>query len=122
MRVKEAEMQIAVSSCGEGLGSEVGGTFGRCEYFIFARLKGSEITSFEAEKNSSARETGGAGILAAQQIADRGAEALVTGNIGPRALDVLGQFSISVYRAGGTVEDALERFAQGKLEKVVIDG
>jgi len=113
-------MKIAVSSTGKDLGSEVSQVFGRCPYFIVAEtdMKNKKILKFEAIENESAEQKGGAGISAAQKVAETGADAVITGNAGPRALEVLKQFGIGVYAAKGTVKEALQKFMDDRLEEV----
>jgi predicted Fe-Mo cluster-binding NifX family protein len=62
-------MRIAISASGSTLDAEVDPRFGRCQYFIIAN---PETMEFEAVDNSSAMAAGGAGISAAQMIADKG--------------------------------------------------
>lgn len=73
-------MKIAVSATSPGLDAEVGPRFGRCQYFI---IVDSQSMEFEALDNSSAMATGGAGISTAQMVASKGAEVVLTGNLGP---------------------------------------
>jgi predicted Fe-Mo cluster-binding NifX family protein len=111
-------MKIAISSAGKDIDSDVDNVFGRCPFFIFADIEGKKITKVEAIKNISAEKTGGAGISAAQAVAEKGAKAVITGNVGPRAMDVLRQFNIEIYNGSGTVKEALQGFIDGKLGKV----
>ena len=67
--------------------------------------------------NLSAQKMGGAGITAAQEVVKEKVEAIITGNIGPRALDVFNQFNIKTYKGIGLIKDILQKFIDGKLEK-----
>lgn len=109
-------MKVAVSSKGKTLDSEMDEFFGRCPYFIIADT--DNMDKFEAIENISATKPGGAGIAAAKAVVDKGVDAVISGNFGPRALDVLKQFKIEIYKAAGKVKDALEKLKKGKLEKV----
>jgi len=80
-------MMIAISATGPTLDAEVDPRFGRCQCFIIADPQTME---FEAADNSSAMAAGGAGISAAQMIAGKGVEALLTGNCGPNACPLPG--------------------------------
>lgn len=111
-------IKIAISSKGKDLDSEVDNVFGRCPYFIFAEIKDKKIEKVEAMENKSANQMGGAGISAAQFVTEKNAEAVITGNIGPRALDVLKQFNIEIYNGSGSVKEVLDKFINNKLEKV----
>lgn len=61
---------------------------------------------------------GGAGISAAQAIAEKDVKAVITGNIGPRAVDVFRQFNIQVYKGTGLVKKVLQDFIDNKLSKI----
>jgi len=43
---------------------------------------------------------------------------VITVNIGPKALQVLGKFGIEIYFAKGNIRQAVEDLIEGKLEKV----
>jgi len=51
-------------------------------------------------------------------VAEKNVEVVITGNIGPRALDVLRQFNIEIYSGSGSVEDVLQKFIDSKLTKI----
>ncbi len=110
-------MKIAVSSTGKGLDSEVSSVFGRCPYFLIIELNEESYSLVEVVENKGAEQSSGAGISAAQLVAEKGVAAVISGNIGPRASDVLRQFDIRVYIQQGTVRDVLERFAKGELKE-----
>jgi len=111
-------MKIAISSTGEKLTDNVSEVFARCPYFIIAEIENQEIKKFEAIKNESENQMGGAGISAAQLMAEKNINAVITKNVGPRALDVLKQFNIGIYAGDGTIEKVLREFIAGKLEKM----
>ncbi|MCK4525604.1 MAG: NifB/NifX family molybdenum-iron cluster-binding protein, partial [Candidatus Andersenbacteria bacterium] len=92
--------------------------FGRCPYFLIVEIEDKKIQGFEAIENTSAKQMGGAGISAAQVVAEKDVDAIITGNIGPRALDVLGQFNIKIYNGSGSIDDVLQKFIDGKLETI----
>lgn len=107
-------MRIAVSATGPNLEAEVDPRFGRCQYFIIAD---PETMEFEAVDNSSAMAAGGAGISAGQVIAGKGVEAVLTGNCGPNAYQVLSSAGIQVITGvSGTVKDAIEGYRSGKFQ------
>ncbi len=107
-------MKIAISANGPTLDAEVDPRFGRCQYFIIADPQTME---FEAIDNASAMAGGGAGISAAQMIAQKGVEAIITGNCGPNAHQVLSAAGIEMITgASGKVKDAIEGYRAGKLK------
>lgn len=110
--------KIAISSTGDNIDSEVDVRFGRCPYFIFVDLEDKEIKGHEVLENTSSKQAGGAGITASEFVAKKGAQIVLTGNIGPRAFDVFSQFKIDVYSVTGKISDAIKAFANGELKKV----
>ena len=109
-------MKIAVSSTGRSLDSQVDPRFGRCEYFIFID---PETMEFEAFENEGLMSRGGAGVQAAQFISQKGAKALITGNIGPNAASVLSASGIKVYLvSGGTIKEVVDAYRSGSLREV----
>jgi len=104
-------MKIAISATGPTLDAEVDSRFGRCQYFIIAD---TETEEFEALDNSSATAAGGAGISAAQMIVGKGVEAVLTGNCGPNAHQVLSPAGIKVITGvSGKVKDAIAEYKLG---------
>ncbi len=111
-------MKIAISSKGKDLTGEVDNVFGRCPYFLIVEIEDKELKGFEAVENASVNQKGGTGISAAQNIVEKGVSAVITGNVGPRAFDVLKQFNIQVYSGIGPVKEVLQKCRDGKLEKI----
>ena len=109
-------MKIAISSKEQNLNGEVDSVFGRCPYFLIVEIEDKKIQGFETMENTSAKQMGGAGISAAQLVAEKNVDAVITENIGPRALDVLGQFNIKIYNGSGLVNEVLQKFIDEKLE------
>ncbi len=87
--------------------------FGRCRYFIIAD---TDSDQFEAVQNPAISAGGGAGIKAAQFVADKGVEAVLTGNVGPNAYNTLTAAGIKIVvgLTGITVRQAVEGFKSGK--------
>jgi len=111
-------MKIAISSVGKNIESKVSDIFGRCPYFIIAEIENKKIGKTEAIKNESTDQMSGAGISTAQLMAEKNVRAVITGNVGPRALDVLKQFKIEIYCGNGLIKEVLQKFVDGKLEKM----
>jgi predicted Fe-Mo cluster-binding NifX family protein len=108
-------MKIAVSATGKDLSCRTDPRFGRCQYFI---LVDPETMEFEALENAGLRASGGAGIQAAQMVAQKGARTLITGNLGPNAASALSASGIKVYLAsGGTVQEIVEAYKTGSLHE-----
>jgi predicted Fe-Mo cluster-binding NifX family protein len=111
-------MKVAISSTGKDLNSNVNSVFGRCPYFVIAEIENKKIIRIESVKNISAGQMGGAGISAAQSVAEKNVNVVITGNVGPRALDVLKQFNVKVFNGSGLVKKALQDLIDGKLKKM----
>jgi predicted Fe-Mo cluster-binding NifX family protein len=106
-------MKIAISAAGPTLEAGVDPRFGRCRHFIIAD---PETLEFEAIDNAGAAAGGGAGVASAQMIAGQGVEAVMTGNCGPNAYQVLSASGIKVVTgASGTVRDVIEDYKLGKF-------
>ena len=108
-------MKICVTATADSLEAQIDPRFGRCAYLI---IVDSETMQFEAVPNSAAGATGGAGIQAAQTIANKGVELLITGNVGPNAFGALSAAGIEIFTgASGTVKEAVEKFKRGEFNK-----
>jgi len=107
-------MKICITSEGKTLESKVDLRFGRCQNFIFFD---TDTGSFEAEENLSSRFQGGAGIQSGQLVAAKDVKAVLTGNVGPNAHQVLTAAGISVFTGvSGTVKEAIDGYKNGKYE------
>ncbi|OIO15243.1 hypothetical protein COV53_03710 [Candidatus Gottesmanbacteria bacterium CG11_big_fil_rev_8_21_14_0_20_37_11] len=111
-------MKIALSSSGKDTESNISEVFGRCANFLIMEIEDKKVNGIEAIENTSINQLGGAGISAAQMVAEKGIKAVITGNIGPRALDVFRQFNIQVYKGTGLVKEVIQDFIDSKLTKI----
>jgi predicted Fe-Mo cluster-binding NifX family protein len=106
-------LRIAVSATDGNLDAQIDPRFGRCQYFVFVD---SDTMQFTARPNASTGAMHGAGIEAAQTVANEGAKAVITGSVGPNAFQVLSQAGIEVITdASGTVREAIQRYKTGQL-------
>ncbi len=110
-------MKIAISIKEKNLESDISDVFGRSPYFAFIDIKDGEVVETELEENKSARQTGGAGISAAEVVVQKGVNFLIASNVGPRAVDVLKQFNIEVYSGEGKAKDVLQKFIKEQCER-----
>ncbi len=108
-------MRVAISTQGNDIDSLVDPRFGRARWFIVAD---TETGEWQARENAVA--SGGAGIQTGNAVASHGAEAVITGHVGPNAHKVLAAASIAIYTIGNgvTAHDALAALERGKLEAV----
>ncbi|RLI45624.1 dinitrogenase iron-molybdenum cofactor biosynthesis protein [Candidatus Bathyarchaeota archaeon] len=108
-------MKICVTATAGSLDAQVDPRFGRCSYFI---IVDSETMKFEAIPNIASGAMGGAGIQAAQTIASKGANVVLTGNVGPNAFQALFAAGIKVVTgAFGTVREIIEKYKRGELKE-----
>ena len=97
------------------MNSPVDPRFGRARYLVVVDTDTGEFSVRDNSQNAGAVQ--GAGIQAAKTVADSGAAAVVTGNIGPKAIAALRAAGVKVYLgASGTVNDAIGQFKSDALE------
>jgi predicted Fe-Mo cluster-binding NifX family protein len=103
-------MKICVSSSGKDTGSLVDPAFGRAPYLL---IIDAETGNLEVVDNSATATGHGAGITAAQIIADKAVDVVLTGYVGANAFNVLHTAGIRIFEGLTdriTVEKALEEF------------
>lgn len=107
-------MKVAVTSQGPGLDSALDPRFGRAAYLLVVNTETGEWSAADNTPNLNAAQ--GAGIQAGKKVVELGAEALITGHVGPKAFTALRAGNVKVYTVvGGTVAEAVERFRKGEL-------
>jgi predicted Fe-Mo cluster-binding NifX family protein len=112
----ERKEKIAICAQGPGMDCAVDQRFGRCFYFVLAS---ADEEQHKAVPNPSVGASGGAGVQTAQFLAEKGVDAVLVGNIGPKAFSALSAAGIEVYSGiSGTVADALEQYRSGLLRRV----
>lgn len=108
-------MKLAITAERGSLDSPVDPRFGRARYFLLVDTETDAYTVHDNLQNLNAPQ--GAGIQAAQAIARLGAEALLTGHVGPKAYTTLQAAGIPVYSgAEGTVREALAGYRAGRFQ------
>jgi len=106
-------MRVCITSSGPSLDSEMDPRFGRCQYFLFVDPQSLEM---EALENPNIGASGGAGIQSAQFVANKGVEAIITGQVGPNAFTTLHAAGMKILvGALGKVRDVLEKYNKGQL-------
>jgi len=111
-------MRICVTAEGTGPDSKVDPRFGRAANFIIYDTDTKEYNVIENKQRMDLPQ--GAGIQSATTIIDAEANAVLTGNCGPKAFRVLESCQIPVYVGfnQGTVKEAIDKFLAGGLEPV----
>jgi predicted Fe-Mo cluster-binding NifX family protein len=106
-------MKLIIPSENKSIDSIICQSFGRTPYYV---LYDTEKSTTEFLDNSAATSAGGAGIKAAQLVADSGALAIITFRCGENAANVLIAAGIKLYLAqNGTIAENIQLFNEGKL-------
>lgn len=108
-------MKVAVTSQGEALDSPVDERFGRAANFLVVDTEDGTFAVVPNRQNLEAAQ--GAGVQAAQKVAEQGVEAVITGHCGPKAHRGLMAAGVKIFTgaAGMTAGEAVEAFKAGKL-------
>lgn len=120
LKIKKAQSEkstrVAIAVSDKNLDSLVDARFGRCPYFLIIEDK---INEFEAIENMAGQSFRGAGITAAQMIANKGIKVVIAGNFGPNAINVLSNSGIRIFQgvSGITAEQAFNQYKEGKLKE-----
>ncbi len=111
-------MKVAVSTQSSDLDSLVDPRFGRAAWFVIVDSESGKWTAVDNRPNAGAG--GGAGVQAGTVVVDQGAEAVITGNVGPNAHKVLAAAGIEIYQAGNgtTAREALRSLNTHELAAV----
>ncbi len=111
-------MKIGISAQGANLDALVDQRFGRARWLIVYDIETDDWQAVDNQENVNA--SGGAGVQAGTTVANLGASAVITGNVGSNAHRVLAAGGIVVHQVGGgvTVRDALAAFRRGELATV----
>lgn len=109
-------MKIAVSSTGRTIDDNVHPLFGRCDFILIVDTESSEI---KALQNVFAQLATGSGTGCAAMLFEHNVTAVISGQVGPNAYEVLKAAGVSMYNAppGVSVHEALEKFKAGSLQK-----
>jgi predicted Fe-Mo cluster-binding NifX family protein len=108
-------MKVAISALGATLDDRVDERFGRAEYLLVVDPSTLEVEVVDNGANRDALQ--GAGLGAAEAVATRGAGAVLTGHLGPKAYRALKAAGIDGYGvAGMTVREAADAFTEGSLQ------
>jgi predicted Fe-Mo cluster-binding NifX family protein len=98
----------------EGLEAQVSPHFGRCPYFTVIAVEDSEVSSVESVANPHHANHQPGQVPAF--VKDLGAEVMISGGMGRRAISLFDQYSIQIATgATGTVGNALNCYLRGEL-------
>ncbi|WP_029894506.1 NifB/NifX family molybdenum-iron cluster-binding protein [Desulfohalovibrio reitneri] len=108
-------MKIAVSCREQSLESPIDPRFGRTEGFVIYDTDSGDWNWRANGQNLQLAQ--GAGLQTAQNVADAGAKAVITGHVGPKAFTALRKGGIDIYLVeGDTVAGAIENLKAGRLQ------
>jgi len=108
-------LKLVITTTGQTLDTPMDRRFGRAGGFLVYDLDTEAYTVIDNDQNLHAAQ--GAGIQAAQQVVESGAEALITGHCGPKAFRVLSAARLAIYNCDAeTVAQAIEQFKSGQLK------
>jgi predicted Fe-Mo cluster-binding NifX family protein len=103
--------RVCVSAKGGGIEADLDPLFGRAPFFLFVD---PSTLDFEALENPHVEVPHGAGIQAAQFVAEKRPAAILTGRVGPNAARVLESAGIRVIPTeASSVREAIARFKAG---------
>jgi predicted DNA-binding protein (UPF0251 family)/predicted Fe-Mo cluster-binding NifX family protein len=114
---KEITMtKIAISSEGPTLEDLLDPRFGRAAGFIIIDTETQDHTYLENGLAQTMAQ--GAGIQAAETVVNAGAQAVLTGSVGPKAFQALESAGIQIAQNlhNLTIKEAFERFQKGDLQ------
>ena len=108
-------MRIAISAQDDrGLEGVVAHHFGRCPYFAFVDVEGHTITEVEVLGNPYYNKHQPGQVP--KYIQRQGADVMVAGGMGQRAIQIFDQMGIEAYSgAAGTIRRAVELVVGGQL-------
>lgn len=106
---------ICIPSLNEGgLLSDISLHFGKTPYFTFINFEDGEIKGIEVME--SLGKHGGGSKTPAEIIRDSGADVLICGNLGAKAVLMLRGSEVEVFSGvSGTVKDAFKEWKRGML-------
>jgi len=105
----EEKVIIAVASDGETLKAAVSHVAARCPYFLIVDSKGKLL---EAVENPYKDTRGGAGVSAANFLAEKNVTIVIAGNFGNKMIDALKAQEIAHFEFEGTAEKAIRKILE----------
>ena len=110
-------MKVAVTTTDNyGGKAKISSRFGRAPYIAIIDV---ETQNLKFISNSAANSSSGAGVKAAQIIADEEVEVLIVPRIGPKAFKGLEQAGLDIYiTQENTINEALSEYQNDNLERI----
>lgn len=105
------EAKICLTAQSKEWDAQMDPRFGRAPYFLLLDPVNQQI---EAVQNPYLQDAQGVGIRSAQLVVDKGVKVLLTGQVGPKADQVLRAAGVQIITGvTGTVREAVQGFIQG---------
>jgi len=110
-------MKVAISTAGDNLNADVDKRFGRCPWFLFVDTGSLQ---FEAIANKNADAASGAGTACAQLVLRKEVDAVISGQVGPNAYEVLKQGGVKIFIASQemSAREAIDKFKNNELKQM----
>jgi predicted Fe-Mo cluster-binding NifX family protein len=109
-------MRIAIPVDDKTMETTVCMSFGRAPYFLIYDTKSKESNFVN---NNAVASQGGAGIKAAQKVADSNVNALLTPRCGENAAEVIKAAHIKMFKTiNDSIQDNIEAFDEDKLTQL----
>ena len=98
----------------QGLDGQISQHFGRCPYYLIVDVEGDEIVKTDTIANPYYNQhTPG---VVPEFISEQGANVLIAGGIGPRAIDMFASLGIEVVSGiAGNAGDIVEAYLKGEV-------
>jgi len=109
-------MKVVITARGSTPDSDIDERMGRAYWLMIYETKNNIWQAINNDTSRNALQ--GAGQQTANLLIEHGVEAVLTGEVGPRAFRILNNSGISIYLgAAGTVMDTLVAWHDGHLNK-----
>lgn len=110
-------MKVAITSVDGTMEGKVDERFGRTKTFVVYDVDTGKSETVGNDQQMNLAQ--GAGIQTAQNVVNLGAQAVVSGHLGPKAFQVLKAAGVEAYAATNmSVADALAQYREGSLKKL----
>ena len=110
-------MRVAISTSGLDLDAALDPRFGRTRHLVVCATDTEVVAHHENPTAVNAEH--GAGIRTAEFVASLGVQAIISGAVGPKAMQVLRAAGIKAYvSTASTARAALDELRSGKLSEV----
>jgi len=101
----------------QGLDGQISQHFGRCPYYLLVDVEGDEIKKKDIVNNPY-YDNHVPGVVP-QFISEQGANVMIAGGMGPRAIDLFGNLGIGVVTgAVGNTGNVLQAYLKGEISGV----